>query len=182
MAGAGYSFVCPHRPCSGKYGETIVKDWNSLAVLGLFAAICLAVAGLGAIFTAGSVRDWYPTLQKPSWNPPAWLFGPVWTILYLMMAIAAWLVWRKRESADVISSLALFVFQLILNAAWSPLFFGLKNPLAGLLDIVPLWAAILATLISFWKISPAAGVLLVPYWLWVSFATVLNFTIWKLNR
>ena len=159
-----------------------MKNWNSWAVLGLFAAICLSVAGLGAIFTAGAVRDWYPTLQKPSWNPPAWLFGPVWTILYLMMAIAAWIVWRKRELISVNSSLALFVFQLILNAAWSPLFFGLRNPLAGLLDIVPLWAAILVTLISFWKISPAAGILLVPYWLWVSFATALNYAVWKLNR
>jgi translocator protein len=159
-----------------------VKSWNSLVVLGVFVAVCLGVAGLGSIFTVGSVRDWYPTLQKPSWNPPSWLFGPVWTILYLMMAIAAWLVWRRRELFSVNSALALFVFQLILNVAWSPLFFGLKNPLAGLLDIVPLWAAILATLISFWKISPAAGVLLVPYWLWVSFATALNFTIWKLNR
>jgi len=159
----------------------MVKNWNSLAVLGLFVAVCLAVAGMGAIFTAGSVRDWYPTIQKPSWTPPSWLFGPVWTILYCMMAIAAWLVWRRKEFVYVNISLALFVFQLILNAAWSPLFFGLKNPLAGLLDIVPLWAAILATLISFWKISPAAGVLLAPYLLWVSFATALNFAIWKMN-
>ncbi len=159
-----------------------MKNWHALAVLGLFLAVCFAVAGLSAAFTTSSVRDWYPTIQKPSWNPPAWLFGPVWTILYFMMAIAAWLVWRKREFACVNRSLALFVFQLILNAAWSPLFFGLKNPMAGLLDIIPLWAAILATLISFWKISPAAGVLLAPYWLWVSFATALNFAIWKLNR
>ena len=159
-----------------------MKSWKSLVVLGLFVAVCLGAGSLGAIFTAGSVRDWYPTLQKPLWNPPSWVFGPVWTILYLMMAIAAWLVWRKREFIGVNSSLALFAFQLILNVLWSPLFFGLKNPLAGLLDIVPLWAAILATLIAFWKISPVAGVLLVPYWLWVSFATVLNFTIWKLNR
>jgi tryptophan-rich sensory protein len=97
------------------------------------------------------------------------------------MAIAAWLVWR-RESDSASGALGLFAFQLLLNAAWSPLFFGLKSPLAGLLDIVPLWTAILATLITFWKVSPAAGALLVPYWLWVSFAAVLNFAIWKMNR
>jgi len=159
-----------------------MKNWGSLAVLVLFVAVCLAVSGAGAIFTAGSVRDWYPTLQKPAWTPPSWLFGPVWTILYLMMALAAWLVWQRREMAGVKGALGLFAFQLVLNAAWSPLFFGLKNPLAGLLDIVPLWAFILATLVSFWKISPAAGALLVPYWLWVSFATALNFAIWRMNR
>jgi translocator protein len=159
-----------------------VKPWNSLAVLGLFVVSCLAVAGLGAVFTTGSVRDWYPVLQKPSWNPPAWLFGPVWTMLYIMMAVAAWLVWQRRGFVNVNSALGLFIFQLILNALWSPLFFGLRSPLAGLLDIVPLWTAILVTLLSFYKISPVAGVLLVPYWLWVSFATALNFVIWKLNR
>ncbi len=159
-----------------------MKNWNAWIVLLLFIAVCLAVAGFGGIFTAGSVRQWYPQLNKPSWNPPSWLFGPVWTTLYVMMAIAAWLIWRKQEMVSVRSALGLFTFQLALNAAWSPLFFGLKNPLAGLLDIIPLWAAILATMISFWKISPLAGVLLVPYWLWVSFATALNFAIWKMNR
>jgi translocator protein len=171
-----------HRPCSGNNGEKTMRNWNPLAVLVLFIAVCFAVAGSGSVFTTGSVREWYPMLRSPSWTPPSWLFGPVWTILYLMMAIAAWLVWRRRGLVDVRSSLGLFAFQLILNAAWSPLFFGLKNPLAGLLDIIPLWAAILATLISFWKIAPAAGVLLIPYWFWVSFATALNFAIWKMNQ
>jgi translocator protein len=159
-----------------------MKPWHTWAMFVLFTAICLAAGGLGAVFTNSSVRDWYPTLTKPSWTPPAWLFGPVWTSLYIMMAIAAWIVWQKRGSGDVNGALGLFIFQLALNAAWSPLFFGLRNPLAGLLDIIPLWIAILATLISFWKISPAAGALLAPYWLWVSFATALNFTLWKLNR
>jgi translocator protein len=168
--------------CSGNYGEKTMRNWHPLAVLALFIVVCFAVAGSGSVFTTGSVRDWYPMLRRPSWTPPSWLFGPVWTILYLMMAIAAWLVWRRRELIDVRSSLGLFAFQLILNAVWSPLFFGLKNPLAGLLDIIPLWAAILATLISFWKIAPAAGILLIPYWFWVSFATALNFAIWKMNR
>jgi benzodiazapine receptor len=158
--------------------------WYSHAglMLAIFLVVCLAVGSLGAVFTGASVRNWYPMIQKPSWTPPPGVFGPVWTILYLMMAIAAWLVWRKQGWNNGSGALALFAFQLVLNAAWSPLFFGLKSPLAGLLDIVPLWAAILATLIAFWKISPAAGALLLPYWVWVSFATALNFAIWKMNR
>jgi benzodiazapine receptor len=159
-----------------------MKNWNALAMLFFFIAICLAVGGLGAIATGGSVSQWYPTLRKPSWNPPPWIFGPVWTTLYVMMGIAAWLVWRKRDFNGATGALWLFVLQLALNAAWSPLFFGLKNPLAGLVDIVPLCVAILATLVSFWKISPAAGTLLMPYWLWVCFATALNFTLWRMNR
>lgn len=151
-------------------------------MLVLFVAVCLGVAGAGSLFTAESVQQWYPALQKPAWTPPSWLFGPVWTILYLMMAIAAWLVWRKRRVNNVHGALGLFIFQLALNAAWSPLFFGLKNPLAGLLDIIALWAAILATLIFFRRISSAAGFLLLPYWLWVSYATALNFAIWEMNR
>lgn len=157
-------------------------NWSTLAVLVLFVMVCLGVAGAGAFFTAGSVNQWYPILQKPSWTPPSWLFGPVWTILYLMMAVAAWIIWRNRDLNNVRGTLGLFAFQLALNAAWSPLFFGLKSPLAGLLDIIPLWTAILGTLLAFWKISPLAGALLVPYWLWVSFAAVLNFAIWKMNR
>jgi benzodiazapine receptor len=159
-----------------------MNSWKSPAMLLSFVAVCLAVAGAGGLFTAGSVQQWYPSLQKPAWTPPSWIFGPVWTALYLMMALAAWLVWRGHRTANVKRALGLFVFQLILNAAWSPLFFGLQNPLAGLLDIIPLWAAILATLISFRKISAAAWALLVPYWLWVGYATALNFAIWWMNR
>jgi tryptophan-rich sensory protein len=156
-----------------------MKSWLMLL---LFIAVCLAVSGAGALVTNTSVKEWYPTLNKPSWNPPSWVFGPVWTTLYVMMAIAAWLIWRERGFAGARGALGLFAFQLALNAAWSPLFFGLRNPLAGLIDIVPLCAAILATMISFWKIVPLAGVLLLPYWLWVCFATALNFTIWRMNR
>lgn len=159
-----------------------MKDWNPIWMLALFIAVCFVAAGAGAGFTSSSVINWYPTLRKPSWNPPAWIFGPVWTVLYLMMAIAAWLVWRSRGFHEGAGPLGMFALQLALNALWSPLFFGLRNPWAGLVDIVPLWAAILATLVCFWKISPLAGTLLVPYWLWVSFATALNFMIWKMNR
>ena len=129
-----------------------MKYFHASAALALFIVACLGVSGLGAIFTTNSVRQWYPFLQKPSWTPPSWLFGPVWTILYILMAIAAWLVWRRREDFSVSSALGLFIVQLALNAAWSPLFFGMRNPLAGLLDIIILWVAILATMISFWKL------------------------------
>jgi benzodiazapine receptor len=159
-----------------------MKNWNPVLMLSLFIAVCFAVAGAGAIVTNSSVSNWYPTLRKPSWNPPAWIFGPVWLALYLMMAIAAWLVWRRRGFDGGSGALAIFALQLALNAAWSPLFFGLRNPLAGLLDIIPLCAAILAAMVSFWRISPVAGALLVPYWLWVCFATALNFMIWRMNR
>jgi translocator protein len=157
-----------------------MKNWNPILMLVLFIAVCFAVAGAGSIFTSTAVTHWYPSLRKPLWNPPAWVFGPVWTALYLMMAVAAWLIWRKTGFAG--GALKLFALQLVLNALWSPLFFGLRSPLAGLLDIVPLWAAILATMISFWEISPHAGELLIPYWLWVSFATILNFEVWRMNR
>ena len=159
-----------------------MKNAKSIWMLAVFIAICFAVSGVGAIATSRSVSQWYPALQKPSWNPPPWVFGPVWTVLYLMMAIAAWIVWRQRGFKGAAGALGIFALQLALNAAWSPLFFGLRNPLAGLVDIIPLWIAIMATIISFRRISPLAGALLVPYWLWVGFATALNFMIWSLNR
>jgi benzodiazapine receptor len=159
-----------------------MKNWNGMGMLVLFLAVCFAAAGLGAIVTGSSVNDWYPALRKPSWNPPAWIFGPVWTVLYLMMAIAAWLVWDKVGFKGGSVALGLFALQLVFNALWAPLFFGLRSPRAGLADIIPLWFAILAALVSFWRVSPFAGALLIPYWLWVSFATILNFTIWKMNR
>ena len=159
-----------------------MMDLRSGLVLILLVAICLGVAAVGGWVTAGSVADWYPSLRKPSWNPPAWVFGPVWTALYLSMAIAAWLVWRRVGWRGASRAMVLFGVQLALNAAWSPLFFGLRSPLAGLVDIVALWVAIAATLVAFIRIAPLAGALLVPYWLWVSFATSLNAAIWSLNR
>ena len=113
---------------------------------------------------------------------PAWVFGPVWTALYLSMAIAAWLVWRRAGWPGGARALGLFAVQLALNAAWSPLFFGLRSPAAGLVDIAALWLAIAATVFAFFRIAPVAGALLVPYWLWVTFATALNAAIWSLNR
>jgi tryptophan-rich sensory protein len=149
-----------------------------VALLGFILA-CLAIGGLGGWVTAGSVATWFPTLNKPPFNPPAWLFGPVWTTLYVMMGVAAWRVWRKAGWG---TPLNLFAAQLALNCAWSFLFFGLQSPGLALLDIVPLLVLILLTIRAFWPIDRIAGGLLVPYAAWVSFATLLNASIWWLNR
>jgi translocator protein len=149
--------------------------WLALVLL---IVVCFAVAGLGGLATSPNIPNWYAGLAKPSWTPPGWLFGPVWSVLYLSMAVAAWLVWRK---GNALVPLTIFVVQLLFNAAWSWLFFWLHSPGAALVDIVLLWAAILATTIIFWRRSLGAGLLFVPYLAWVSFATALNFAIWILN-
>lgn len=154
---------------------------TDIAALGLFVLVCFAAAGIGGAFTAGSLGSWYVELKKPSWNPPNWIFGPVWTALYLSMAVAAWLVWRRAGWSGAAAALGLFALQLALNVAWSGLFFGLRNPGAASAGIVALWASILATLIAFWRVTPGAGLLMVPYLAWVTFASVLNLTIWRLN-
>jgi len=143
--------------------------------------LCLLVAGAGGAVTAGAVRTWYPRLRKPSWNPPSWLFGPVWSVLYLLMAIAAWLVWRARDAGDVTIALGLFGVQLALNLSWSVLFFGLRRPAWALAEIVLLWLSIAATVAAFWDRDPIAGALLLPYLAWVAFAGVLNGAIFRLN-
>ncbi len=150
---------------------------QALVLLG-FLVVTFAVAGISGASTSGSVRTWYATVAKPTWNPPSWIFGPVWTALYAMMAVAAWLVWRRAGWGG---ALAFFGFQLALNAAWSPLFFGLHRIDWALVDIVALWVTIVATTVAFCRVTPVAGWLFVPYLLWVSFATVLNFTIWRMN-
>ena len=151
--------------------------------LAIAVALPLAVGGLSGFATAQGVQDWYPTLVKPSFNPPSWVFGPVWTLLYLMMGIAAFLVWQKGwESGSVKSALALFAIQLILNGMWSVLFFGMRLPGPAFLEILVLWVAIGATLVLFWRVAPVAGMLLLPYQGWVTFAAVLNGAIWILNR
>jgi tryptophan-rich sensory protein len=152
-----------------------LHPWLALAIL---IVVCFAVAGLGGLATTPNIPNWYAGLAKPSWTPPGWLFGPVWSALYLSMAVAAWLVWRKGNAA---LPMTLFSVQLAFNAAWSWLFFGMHNPGAAFIDIGLLWAAIVATLIVFWRRSLAAGLLFVPYLAWVSFAAVLNFAIWRLN-
>lgn len=151
-------------------------SWLALVVLGV---VCFAVATLGGVATTPNIPTWYAGLAKPSWTPPSWLFGPVWSVLYLSMAVAAWLVWRR---GNAILPMILFGVQLALNAAWSWLFFSLHNPGLGFADILLLWAAIVATMIALWRGSLLAGLLFIPYLGWVSFAAVLNFAIWRLNR
>ena len=144
-----------------------------------FVAICLAVGGISGYFTAGGVREWFPTLVKPSFNPPSWVFAPVWTVLYIMMGVAAWLVWR--QGGDITLALWLFFIQLAFNFLWSFLFFNLHRVDLALIDITALWISIAATLYAFWQVDMRAGLLLVPYLAWVSFASLLNASIWRLN-
>jgi tryptophan-rich sensory protein len=120
-------------------------------------------------------------LKKPTWNPPGWIFGPVWTALYLSMAVAAWLVWRRRPGVNITPAMLLFALQLILNLFWSVLFFGMRNPMLAFFEIILLWVAILLTTIACWRIRPKAGMLLLPYLAWVGFAALLNFSIWRMN-
>jgi tryptophan-rich sensory protein len=153
---------------------------DGLILLGWLIA-CFSVAALGGWWTAQSVRDWYPTLIKPSWNPPSWVFGPVWTVLYAMMAVAAWLVSRQSGEVSVRGPILLFTAQLGLNLAWSAIFFGWQRPGAAFAEILALWLTIAATVLAFRRVHRAAAALLLPYWLWVSFAAALNGTIWRLN-
>jgi tryptophan-rich sensory protein len=149
--------------------------------LAVFVLVCFGAAGLGGIVTTPNIPTWYAGLVKPAWTPPGWVFGPVWFVLYLSMAVAAWLVWRQGGLQAARVPLGLFAVQLALNAAWSWLFFGLRDPGLALIDVILLWSAICATTITFWHRSWIAGVLFVPYLAWVSFAAVLNFAIWRLN-
>jgi len=153
-------------------------------VLGLILIIliCFGVVWIGSSATMPSIPNWYASLRKPSWTPPNWLFSPVWTFLYLSMAVAAWLVWRRVGLLGAALPLALFGIQLGLNLAWSIIFFGLKNIGLAMVDIVLLWLAIAATTFAFWRVSVLAGWLFVPYLAWVTFAAVLNFSIWNMNR
>lgn len=141
--------------------------------------ICQSAGIIGSFFTMDGVRNWLPTLIKPSFNPPNWIFGPVWTLLFLLMGIALYLIWEKRATTK---SLAIFGLQLIFNIVWSLLFFYLRNPLAAFIEVIVLWILILLTIIEFYKISKTASYLLIPYLLWVSFASVLNFTLYSLNK
>jgi len=149
----------------------------------IIAIIVSELAGIiGSVFTTPSIAGWYSTLVKPSLNPPAWVFGPVWTTLFALMGIAAFLVWKKGlERRDVKIALGIFIVQLVINTLWSIIFFGLHSPGGAFVEIIFLWLAILTTIIAFAKISKPAAWLLVPYILWVSFASYLNFMIWILN-
>ncbi|MBS0364059.1 MAG: tryptophan-rich sensory protein [Proteobacteria bacterium] len=154
---------------------------RGLLAAGVSLAAALAVAGLGGWATASSVSTWYVGLHKPAFTPPNWLFGPVWTALYLLMALAAWRVWRAAGPVERRAPLGLYAAQLALNLAWSVLFFGLRRPDLALGEIALLLAAILATIYAFARIDRWAAGLMVPYAAWVAFASALNFEVWRLN-
>jgi len=148
--------------------------------LAFWLAVCFIVAAAGA---AASVQAgaFYAELVRPDWAPPASVFGPVWTLLYAMMAVAAWLVWKRRNVGLARSALIVFSIQLALNALWSWLFFGWRLGALSFVDIVLLWVLIAATIALFWRVAPVAALLLVPYLGWVTFATALNYQMWRLN-
>jgi tryptophan-rich sensory protein len=144
--------------------------------------VTFTASAIGSWATIDNVRTWYPTIAKPSWTPPNWLFGPVWTLLYTLMAIAAWRVWRNRQGAEARSVLNLYGSQLALNTLWSVLFFALHRPGLALIEISALWALLVHAQVRFWRADRTAGILWAPYLAWVSFATALNAAIWWLNR
>ena len=161
----------------------INKDVPVLIKLIISIAICLLAGVLGSVFTTPAIPTWYATLIKPSFAPPNWVFFPVWTTLFIMMGISLFLIWQKGlDNRQVKIALYIFGVQLILNVLWSAAFFGLKSPLAGLIVISILWIFILFTIQVFMKVSRTAALLLIPYILWVSFAAVINFFIWRLNN
>ncbi len=153
-------------------------DASSLLVLLGFIATCFLAALTGAAYRPG---DWYERLAKPSWRPPNRLFAPVWTVLYFLIAVSGWLVWREAGFAGAALPLAIYALQLVLNAAWTPLFFGLHRPDLGFLDIVLVWLSVAATIALFYPIHASAALLLLPYLAWVTFAAALNFAVWRLN-
>ncbi len=166
---------------AGQHGaQSKANPSLALRVVGLICwfFICFAAAATGGFVSVG---DWYATLNKPSWNPPSWLFGPVWSVLYCMMAVAAWLVWCKGGWREQRIPLGLFLVQLALNALWTPLFFGFHLPGIAFAEMCLLWVMIILTVLAFWPVNRVAAILLVPYLAWVSFAAVLNFTLWRMN-
>lgn len=153
--------------------------WISFVI---FILLCLIIEIIGSIWTKETVSTWYPTLAKPSWTPPDWVFGPVWSCLYIMIAISGWLIYRAEYSHNRSIALILYGGQLALNFIWSFLFFSLRSPTLGLIDIVLLFLLISLTIKKAWSVSPSASLLLIPYLAWVTYATSLNAGIWLLNK
>ena len=165
-------------------GDGTMKNTKTIDVIKLIISIvvCQCAGIIGSLFTTPAIPTWYAALQKPAFTPPNWLFAPVWITLYLLMGIAAFLVWRfGLENRRVRTALIIFLVQLVLNSLWSVVFFGLQSPLYGIIVIIILWIAILLTILKFARISAVAAWLLVPYILWVSYASALNISIWLLN-
>jgi tryptophan-rich sensory protein len=144
-------------------------------------AVCLGVAQLGSLLTRPEIPTWYAGLNKPAWNPPNWVFPVVWTTLYVLMAVAAWLVWKSGGIGHARVALSLFGIQLALNLVWSAVFFRMHQPGWAVVEILILWVLILTTVIAFWQVRQAAAWLMLPYLAWVAFAACLNFAIWRLN-
>ena len=156
--------------------------WKSLGIAALFVIGCELVGIVGALTTATGESAWYAALEKPAFTPPDWLFGPVWTLLYALMGVAAFLVWREGWSRHrVKTALGLFAAQLVLNGIWTPIFFGAEQIVGGAVVIVALWIVLALTIRAFFRVSRLAGWLLVPYILWVTYAAALNLSIWALN-
>ncbi|MDI6851650.1 MAG: tryptophan-rich sensory protein [bacterium] len=145
-------------------------------------AIPLLVGFIGSLFTSSSVNTWYKEINRPSFTPPSWLFAPAWTLLFILMGLAFYYVWLNNFGHNRTLVIGIFALQLVLNLLWSLLFFGLRSPLTALIEIVVLWFVILLNIILFFRVSRVAGYLLVPYLLWVTFATVINLAIYLLNR
>jgi translocator protein len=150
----------------------------SILSLAVWLGLCFATAAVGR--RAGP-DSWYRGMNKPTWNPPDWVFAPVWTTLFILMAVAAALVWARRGQSGAGIAITAFLLTLILNALWSWLFFGFHRPDLAFFEVIPFWFAILLTTVLFWRISPLAGKLMVPYLLWVGFASYLNFILWRMN-
>ncbi|XVJ61055.1 MAG: tryptophan-rich sensory protein [Tepidisphaera sp.] len=153
------------------------RGWQAVGLMG-WLVFCFAAAGSASFV---STDGWFVELRKPSWNPPSWLFGPVWTLLYAMMSVAAWLVWKRGGWKVQGRALGVFCVQWLFNALWTPLFFGAHLPGWAFLDIVLLWLSLAATVVLFWRVDRLAGALLIPYLAWVTFAAALNLTIWRMN-
>lgn len=156
---------------------------NDIVKLVISIVVCQLAGVIGSFFTAPAIPTWYAALNKPSFTPPNWVFGPVWITLYFLMAIAAFLIWKQGLNVPgVKTALLLFVVQLALNGVWSPAFFGMRSPLTGVVVIILLWIVLMTTIMVFFNLSRMAAVLLIPYILWVSYATLLNMSIMILNR
>lgn len=158
-------------------------DWNSVIKLVVSILASFAAAGIGSLFTFKAIPNWYAALKKPPYTPPNWAFGPIWTTLYILMAISVFLVWQKGLAIHgALLAFILFWIQLVFNALWSIIFFGMKSKGGGVITIVVLWLLILATVITSFRVSGWAGALLIPYILWVSIALYLNIGVWVLNK
>ena len=161
----------------------LITNMKRIKIIPFFSSILIAQAAgiIGSIFTVSSINSWYNTIAKPSWNPPSWIFGPVWISLYTLMGIAAYLIWCSKKSTQRNNALGIYGIQLLLNSTWSILFFGIKRPDLAFVEVLVLLTMIILTIIKFDKISRTASVLLAPYLAWVSLATILNYNIWQLN-